>query len=38
LTVVIANRKKVASTMSYVSVNETDVPKVLRALQEAVGQ
>jgi hypothetical protein len=36
LTVVVANKGKIAATFSYVSTNETDVPAVLEALKKAL--
>jgi len=36
LTVVVANKGKIAATFSYVSTNETDVPAVLEALSKAL--
>lgn len=37
LTTVVVHKGKVAATNGYVSINETDVPKVVEALQKAVG-
>ena len=36
LTAVVVNKGKVAATFAYLSLNETDVPKVKEALQKAV--
>jgi hypothetical protein len=38
LTAVVAVRGKVAATFAYQSLNETDVPTVVKALQKAVGE
>jgi hypothetical protein len=36
LTAVVANKGKVAATFGYQSINETDVPKVKEALENAI--
>jgi hypothetical protein len=38
VTVVVTNKQKVAATFGYMSLNETDVPKVEEALKKAVGK
>ena len=38
LTVVVASDKKVAAVFAYRSVNDTAVPEVLKALQEAIAK
>lgn len=38
LTAVVANEGKVAASIGYVSLNETDVPTVRKALQKALGK
>jgi hypothetical protein len=38
VTVVVANQRKVAATFAYLSLNETDVPRVQEALKKAVNK
>lgn len=38
ITIVVVNKKKVAATFGYMSINETDVPKVREALKKSRGE